>query len=127
MLRLILILLGFGLSFTLFYPLVYSQTYCFENVTCSSEAFIDSPLEAVLLPYIEILGDWTYIIIWGAIIGSLWYMTKNVSVTALTATFYAGMLATGLIDETAMGIGYALLGISIGIYAFNIFMKTQYV
>lgn len=123
--KLFLILLGF--SFISLIPLSYAQTFCFENATCSSEAFINSPLEATLLPYTEILGDWTYIIIWGAIMGSLYYMTRSAGITSMVGVFYAGVIATGLIDETALGIGYALVGITIGLYAVSIFFKTQYV
>lgn len=115
---LILLIIPIGLAYA------QTGTACFEDGSYCD--FATRPLEAVMQPIIAIGGDWTYVIIWGGILGGMYLKTHNAGIVAILGVFYGGILATGLISDQVMQIGYALVGITIGIYAFIIFMKAQY-
>lgn len=116
------------LSLVTLFPigLAYAQAgnLCYEDGTYCD--FSNKPLEAILQPIITPLGVWTYVIIWGGMLGALWVGTKSAGIVTIVGVFYSGVLASELISADTLAVGYGLAGITIGIYAFIIFMKAQY-
>jgi len=95
---------------------------CVEDGTYCN--FADAPFEAMIEPYQIILGSWTYVIMWGAILGVLWLWTQSPGIVAVVGVVISSFLI-GIVPE-ALYIGIFLVAISIGIYMFSIFTKAQY-
>lgn len=115
---------GFSLVDALEPAYASSHLLCYEDGSyCDWQ---DGPFNAVVAVYTEIAGVWFYIGIWAVILITLWFMTGSAMIASIVGVFVSGIMTTGLIGDEVIGIGYGLAGITIGIYAFFIFMKAQY-
>jgi hypothetical protein len=79
----------------------------------------------MLKPYTVVLGSWTYVVIWGAMLGTLWLWTESPGIVAIVGIVAGGFISQA-VDPKIFYIGYLLVAISIGIYLFAIFSKAQY-
>jgi len=105
-------------------PLAYAVPgdTCVEDGTYCD--FADAPFDAMIEPYTIILGTWTYVVMWGAVLGVLWLWTQSPGIVAVVGVVISSFLI-GIVPE-ALYIGIFLVAISIGIYMFSIFTKAQY-
>ena len=102
---------------------------CYEAGTCN---FFEQPFDTMILPYTEVFGSFTYLLLWSVIIGILWLRLGNtmaVGVIGLTLAvlfqdpFDAGV---GFSDDSQL-IGYILLALAVGIVVFQLItVRTQY-
>lgn len=106
-----------------------SNSTCYELGTCD---FFEEPFDTMLLPYQEVLGSFTYIILWAIIIGILWFRLGNtmaVGIVGVTlAVLFQDPFNTGFgFSDDAQLYGYLLLFVAIGIVFFQIVVvRTQF-
>jgi hypothetical protein len=115
-----------SLAFLGFAPFVLGiapGTSCVDDGTYCN--FYSQPLNAMLKPYTVVLGSWTYVVIWGAMLGTLWLWTESPGIVAIVGIVAGGFISQA-VDPKIFYIGYLLVAISIGIYLFAIFSKAQY-
>lgn len=102
---------------------------CYELGTCD---FFESPFDTMILPYAEVFGSFTYIIMWSIIIGILWLRLGNtmaVGVIGLTlAVLFQDPFNAGVgFSDDAQLMGYVLLGIAVAIVLFQLVtVRTQF-
>lgn len=102
---------------------------CYESGTC---AFFEQPFDTMILPYTEVFGSFTYLIMWSVIIGILWLRLGNtmaVGVIGLTlAVLFQDPFDAGIgFSDDAQTIGYLLLFLAIGIVVFQLItVRTQF-
>ena len=94
---------------------------CFETYDTMCNVF-NEPFTAVLKPFDAILGSGieglTIAVIWGIILGVLWLKTENLMLCSIVGIVIATSV-TGIYPE-AQGIGYLLIGVSLGIVIFQL-------
>lgn len=99
---------------------------CFETYDTMCNIF-NEPFAAVLKPFDAVLGGpdglggiggLTIAVIWGIIVGVLWLKTGNLMLVSIVGIVIATSV-TGIYPE-AVGIGYLLIGVSLGIVIFQL-------
>ena len=94
---------------------------CFETYDTMCNIF-NEPFAAVLKPFDAVLGTGelglTIAVIWGIIVGVLWLKTGNLMLVSIVGIVIATSV-TGIFPE-AVGIGYLLIGVSLGIVIFQL-------
>jgi len=90
---------------------------CFETFETMCGVF-ENPFSAVMMPFQNVLGDLTLVIVWGAILGILWLKTENLALCSIVGILISSTV-TGLY-EPAQGIGLLLVGVSVGILVFQL-------
>jgi len=102
---------------------------CYELGTCN---FFEEPFDTMILPYREVFGGFTYILLWSVIIGILWLRLGNTMVVGLLgltlAVLFQDPFSVGVgFSDDAQLIGYLLLGVAVAIVIFQLFtVRTQY-
>ncbi len=113
--------LGFGLaipSFTVGSAFAYgpNDPECYEIGSCD---FFQQPFDAMIAPFETVLGGFTYVVLWGIIMGILWLRVSNTMVVGIVGVALAAMFTQGFDDETKI-IGYALLALALGIAIYQL-------
>jgi hypothetical protein len=100
---------------------------CVELGTCD---IWNNPLEAMLTPWTDIFGVFTYPMIWGIILGIIWLRTHNTMLVASVGTVIAGFLTiAGLnaVNPQIILVGATLVGLSIGVILYQLITsRLQY-
>ena len=102
---------------------------CYEIGNCD---FFEAPFDTMILPYTEVFGSFTYLLLWAVIIGILWLRIGNtmaVGVVGVTlAVLFQDPFNAGVgFSDDAQTIGYLLLIIAIAIVVFQLFtVRTQF-
>lgn len=131
-LSIVLVLLIIPISITTVPAFGFGQndTTCYERGDCD---FFARPFDTMILPYTEVFGAFTFLLIWSVIIGILWLRLGNtmaVGIIGLTLAVVFNdptkQLGIGF-SEDAQLVGYLLLFLAIGIVLFQLFtVRTQY-
>lgn len=86
----------------------------------------------MILPYTEVFGIYTYLLLWSVIIGILWLRLGNTMAVGIIGVTLAILFqdpfnaGVGFSDES-QSIGYMLLILAIGIVVFQLFtVRTQF-
>jgi hypothetical protein len=96
-----------------------SDPSCYElgNFTASDDNpcnIFGQPLTALATPFLEAFGDFTYVVVWGIIMGVLWLRVQNTMMVGLVGILLASVFTFGFDHDTQV-IGYGLLVAAIGI------------
>ncbi len=102
---------------------------CYEIGNC---AFFEQPFDTMILPYVEVFGSFTYLLLWSVIIGILWLRLGNTMVVGVIGVTLAVLFqdpfdqGVGFSDDSQQ-IGYLLLALAVGIVVFQLItVRTQF-
>lgn len=101
---------------------------CFEvpdQEGCPS--FFDAPFDRMLDPFFSVFEDFTYVVVWGIIIGILWLRVSNTMMVGVLGVALAALFTrpdpnnpavlTGFsTDAQAVGWGLLILAVAVAIY-----------
>lgn len=90
---------------------------CFELGTCD---LFSSPLDVMIEPFINIFGEFFFVIVWGIIIGVIWLRTNNTMLTGVVGIGVASVLA---FNERTIVVGVILLGAAVSIVVFQLYTQ----
>jgi len=104
----------------------YVGQYCWEqlpdglnnNLCGLTSGNITQTFQAFNQPIEEIQSGFSLVILWGGIIGIIWFKTERIDLVGITGIMVSAT-ETGL-SPTAVGIGFTLLFISLGILLFQV-------
>jgi len=100
---------------------------CTELGTCD---LFSHPLDAMMQPWIDDFGPFTYPMIWGIILGIIWLRTHNTLLVGSVGIVIAGFLTIASLNSINPNIwlvGASLLGLSIGVVLYQLlFSRTLY-
>ena len=94
---------------------------CFEQIDNLCGLLTGNPQDmmgAVRQPLESQVPGFSLVILWGGLLGIIWFKTENIMLLGIVGVFVAATIV-GLSD-TAKGIGMLLLGVSIGILIFQL-------
>lgn len=89
---------------------------CYEISTCD---FFQQPFDAMIAPFNATFGGFTYVVLWGIIMGILWLRVSNTMVVGIVGVALAAMFTQGFGDEEKI-IGYGLLALALGIAIYQL-------
>ena len=120
---LFVLLLGLFAVSMIIVPTAHAQRaeLCFEDVNDMCGLISDDPADifgAILVPLESQVPGFALVILWGGILGIIWFKTENIMLLGIVG-LVVSVTITGLSDE-AQGIGMLLLGVSIGILSFQL-------
>jgi hypothetical protein len=102
---------------------------CYELGTCE---FFEQPFDTMILPYTEVFGSFTYLLLWSVIIGILWLRLGNTMAVGVIGVTLAVLFqdpfdsGVGFSDDSQL-IGYMLLALAVGIVIFQLItVRTQF-
>lgn len=77
---------------------------------------------AVRTPIDSQLPGFSLVIIWGGLIGIIWFKTENIMLMSIVGIIVASTITIGGtgISQQAIQIGYMLVGVSFGILVFQL-------
>ena len=101
----------------------YAQrpTLCFENPDDMCGLLSGNPADvfgALLTPLDSQIEGFALVILWGGILGAIWFKTENIMLMGVAGVLISATI-TGL-DSDALGIGMLMLGVSFGILIFQL-------
>ncbi len=100
---------------------------CYLDATCD---IANQPFESFLAPVSHafttsingVTLDFSIFVIWGIVLGIIWFRTHSTSITGIIGIFLVIILQQ-VLPETAVNIGYLLLAISIGVMLYQLVIK----
>lgn len=90
---------------------------CFELGTCD---LFRAPLDVMIEPFVNIFGEFFFVIVWGIIIGVIWLRTNNTMLTGVVGVGVASLLA---FNERTIVVGVILLGAAVLIIVFQLYTQ----
>lgn len=99
---------------------------CFESYSGNLCGLLSGNLtqvmSAVRQPIESQLPGFSLVIIWGGLIGIIWFKTENIMLMSIVGIIVAATVTIGStgISQTAISIGYTLVGVSVGILIFQL-------
>lgn len=96
-------------------------TLCFEDTDDMCGLLSGNPADtfgALLTPLDSQIPGFALVILWGGILGALWFKTENIMLMGVAGVLISATI-TGLSTE-ALGIGMLMLGVSFGILIFQL-------
>lgn len=91
---------------------------CWENMTCGPSTLIHDPFHHVLDPIDAYLHPYTLVVIWGSLLGVIWFTSQTPLLVAALGIIVA-TTAVGL-NQTAVGIGMMLASVAIGVVLYQV-------
>lgn len=94
---------------------------CFENIDDMCGLLSGDPTQtfnAFMTPLESQLAGFGLVILWGGILGIIWFKTENIMLMGVVGIAISATI-TGL-DPEAQGIGMLMLGVSFGILLFQL-------
>lgn len=118
----ILLLLSFIIPVTVAYGAGLGHEECYELGNCQ---FFDQPFNKMIIPYQTTLGGYTFVVIWGLIIGLLWLRMGNTMAVGIIGLVLAVLFndpttSTGWQDNV-FKTGWIMLIAAIGIVVYQLF------
>ena len=107
-----------------FVPDAFAQErpeFCFEDSSDMCGLISNNAADifgAVLTPLDSQVPGFALVILWGGIMGIIWFKTENIMLLGIVGVIVSATI-TGF-DQDALGIGMLLLGVSIGILTFQL-------
>jgi len=115
-----------GLIFFIIFPqslaLGPTDPECYEvgNYSINGECnLFGEPLTTMTKPFEVVFGDFTYVIIWGIIMGVLWLRVQNTMMVGIVGIALAALFTQGFSQEAQI-IGYGLLAVAIGVALYQL-------
>jgi hypothetical protein len=78
-------------------------------------------MSAARQPLESQIPGFSIVILWGGLIGIIWFKTENIMIMSIVGIIVASTITMGSsgISQTAVQIGYMLVGVSFGILMFQ--------
>lgn len=78
-------------------------------------------MSAARQPLESQIPGFSLVILWGGLIGIIWFKTENIMLMSIVGIIVASTITIGStgISQTAVQIGYMLVGVSFGILMFQ--------
>lgn len=105
------------------YSICPDDCTCYELGTCDIFA---EPLNVMASPFESIFGPFTFVVIWGIIMGVLWLRIQNTMAVGIVGISLAAVFQSGFSDDAKI-IGYGLLVVAIATSLYSILtIKIHY-
>lgn len=91
---------------------------CYEKGDCP---FFQEPFDTMIIPFSVTFGDFTFVVIWGLIIGIIWLRTSHTMLTAVVGISLAVLFTEGGgFSDDAKTIGYSLVAFATAILLYQL-------
>ena len=117
-----LLLVIAGLCFVIPQAFAAPGDNCYEQSSTIMDCFngnIFNVVNDALIPLDVVVPNFGLVIIWGGLIGILWFKTENVMLVGVCSVM-AGSNFVVSFYSPALGVGFLLFGVCIGVFLFQL-------
>ena len=95
---------------------------CFEKIDTIMDCYDGNVFNVVnrgLLPLEAVIPNYSLVVVWGGILGILWFKTENVMLIGVVGVIVASTFTVTFYSQ-ALGVGLLMFGVSLGIMLFQL-------